>query len=351
MSRTTQSVLIGLGLGVVVVGVIAVFVIGPLLYPARPRLVPVAEATPLPTGRPPEGTSTLPASPPTSRPTAPLPATLTPALRPLNELPNPPVGKIVFTCFDGDDEICLLNLADMTIAQLTNNSVGDWYASLTPDGAGVLFARQISGSNYEIMRMRTDGSEAVQLTRNGAQNYAPELSPDGAQIVYTSSAGGAQQVWLMEAGGGNPRALTSGAESIDPTWSPDGSRVAFASNRSGQRQLWTMAADGSDLRQVTDLPEMGGRNAFSADGATLAFYRGPFNGRNIFVIGADGGNLRQLTDGGDNLGPDFSPDGHWITFGSFRDGNNEIYLMRPDGSEVYRLTNHRRSEYQPRWGP
>ncbi|MGQ0604808.1 MAG: hypothetical protein ACT4QE_24265 [Anaerolineales bacterium] len=350
MSRTTRSMLIGVGLGILTVCVGAAILAGLWLRPAQPA--PVVNATQAASPLPPQSIATLPVDPPTLAASATLPPPLTPARRPLNELPNPPVGKITFTCFDGnDDEICLLALADMGIAQLTNNDVGDWYASITSDGAGVLFARQTRGSNYEIYRMDADGGNVVQLTQNGAQNYAPEMSPDGTQIVFTSSAGGAQQVWVMGADGQNAQVLTSGAENIDPTWSPDGGRIAFASSRGGQRQLWTMAADGGDVRQVTDLPEMGGRSAFSADAAALTFYRGPFNGRNIFVIGVDSSNLRQLTDGGDNLGPDFSPDGQWITFSSFRDGNNEIYIMRPDGSDVYRLTENRRSEYQPRWGP
>ena len=267
MSRTTRSMLIGFGLGVIAF-IVLVGAVAALLLPPRPTATPVVvatlTATALPTGATPEAT----AAPPTFPSTATLPPTLTPARLPLNELPNPPTGKIVFTCFDGsDDEICLLNLADMSIAQLTNNEVGDWYASLTPDGTTVLFSRQISGSHYEIYRMRTDGSEAAALTQNGAQNYAPEMSPDGTRIAYTSTAGGAQQIWVMGTDGGNAQPLTSGADNIDPTWSPDGSRIAFASSRGGQRQLWTMAADGSDQRQVTDLPEMGGRSAFSGDGA------------------------------------------------------------------------------------
>jgi len=318
--------------------------------PSRPG--PLAEATAQPpTAAPlirtatPSGGPLPPFVPPTLTSTS-LPM-LTPAL-----LPNPTLsGKIVYTCFDGnDDEICLLDLASMAVVQLTNNEVGDWYASLTPDGNGVLWARQVSGANYEIFRMDITGANVTQLTQNGAGNFAPELSPDGTRIVYTSNAGGVQQIWLMAADGSNPQQLTHGRESIDPTWAPDGQRIAFASNRSGQRQLWVMAADGADPRQVTDLPEMGGRSAFSADGQALAFYQGPFNNRHIFLINVDGGNLRRLTADSDNVGPGFSPDGQWIAFASFRDGNNELYAIRPDGRDLTRLTRNPRADYQPRWG-
>jgi len=48
--------------------------------------------------------------------------------------------------------------------------------------------------------------------------------------------------------------------------------------------------------------------------------------------------------------PDWSPDGEWIAFTSFRDGNNEIYIVRPNGNRETRLTNSPISDWQPRWG-
>jgi len=64
----------------------------------------------------------------------------------------------------------------------------------------------------------------------------------------------------------------------------------------------------------------------------------------------DGSELRQLTAESDNRGPSFSPDGGWIAFTSFRDGDNEIYIMRTDGSELTQLTENDTPDWQPRWG-
>ena len=38
--------------------------------------------------------------------------------------------------------------------------------------------------------------------------------------------------------------------------------------------------------------------------------------------------------------PAWSPDGDWIVFRSYRDGNSEIYKMHADGSEQTRLTDN-----------
>ena len=69
-------------------------------------------------------------------------------------------------------------------------------------------------------------------------------------------------------------------------------------------------------------------------------------------MNADGSGQRRLTN---NLAPNmyssWSPDGKKITFGSTRDGNQEIYVMNADGSEQKNLTNNPANDYSPSWSP
>jgi len=327
--------------------------------PVRSAINMVSSSTPTithsPTRRP---TSTLT---PTSLPSeteppspTPIPATATP------QLPATPRGHIVYTCFDGaDDEICLLDVAAVLqqgarFVQITNNAVGDFYPSLSPDGRSILFARQIRGSNYEIFRMALDGSAVTQLTFNGAQNYGPAAAPDGAHILLASNQGGnGFQIWIMDADGANSRALTDAGSNADPSWSRDGLQIAYASTRSGQQQLWVMNADGTNPRQMTELPDVGGRNDWSADGQTLTFYAGKRAeaNRRVYFVDLDGAKVRQLPAEGDSLGPSFSPYGEWVTFTAPWDGDNEIYIARMDGTGLANLTQNPGADYQPRWGP
>ena len=46
-----------------------------------------------------------------------------------------------------------------------------------------------------------------------------------------------------------------------------------------------------------------------------------------------------------------APDTAKIAFASSRDGNREIYLMNPDGSEQINITNHRANDINPVWSP
>jgi TolB protein len=47
--------------------------------------------------------------------------------------------------------------------------------------------------------------------------------------------------------------------------------------------------------------------------------------------------------------PSFSPDGQRIAFDSDRDGNNEIYTMALDGTDVRRITLSPGNDLAPMW--
>lgn len=264
---------------------------------------------------------------------------------------NPPNGIIVFTCsIDTFDQICSMQADGSQNTRLTTAAATEFYASIAPDGTEIVFS-SIRGGTFQIYGMDMDGSNLRQLSDGKGSLYAPEISPDGKSIVYTYETGKTQNIWVMDRDGANPHALTAlQGDSIDPTWSPDGTQITFASTRSGSRQLWVMNRDGSNPSQVTDLLNMGGRSSWSPEGTRLAFYAGPTSDHNIYTIGLNGEDLQQLTLGGDNLAPSYSPDGDWIAFTSFRDLNNEIYIMHPDRSEQTRLTFDPRADWQPRWG-
>ena len=72
----------------------------------------------------------------------------------------------------------------------------------------------------------------------------------------------------------------------------------------------------------------------------------------MYIVDVDGSNLVNLSSVGEGWQVDWSPDGRSILFTSHRDhpdNNTDVYVMRPDGSAVRRLTYNR--AYTPAWSP
>ncbi|MBN1428268.1 MAG: PD40 domain-containing protein [Anaerolineae bacterium] len=269
-------------------------------------------------------------------------------------------SDIVFVCYVNEsDEICVMKADGSGLRQITDRPGTDWYPSFSPDGRSIIFSSQGRG-DFNIFRMDLNGDDLQQLTHNMGDNYAPALSPDGTRIVFASTSGGGQNIWVMNHDGSNPIRLTHDTrDDVDPVWSPDGQRISFTSTRHSAGDLMVMNADGSNLRQVTHGISVEGRNDWSSDNRYLTFYAGPAGDKDIYLVDVDcmsidGGcgpdQIRKLTHGGNNKGPGFSPDGQWITFASQYDGDNEIFIVRIDGTELYQLTANRRADWQPRWG-
>jgi Tol biopolymer transport system component len=150
--------------------------------------------------------------------------------------------------------------------------------------------------------------------------------------------------------------LTGGANS---DWSPDGRKIAFDDSRTGPVEVFTMNADGSDRQQVTHLAGFTGNPSYSPDGSLLVFEHFPPRGccGNIWASRPDGTGLHQVTHfTSENFPhePEFSPDGHRITFWEASPGGGNlaaIFVMRADGTDIRRVTPLRMDADHPEWSP
>lgn len=72
----------------------------------------------------------------------------------------------------------------------------------------------------------------------------------------------------------------------------------------------------------------------------------------IYVMRIDGSETRRLTDHPDSdWDPDLSPDGQKVVFVSNRDGKSDIYLVNVDGTDLTRLTEDADNDTNPAWSP
>jgi Tol biopolymer transport system component len=88
----------------------------------------------------------------------------------------------------------------------------------------------------------------------------------------------------------------------------------------------------------------------SPDGQWVAFTEAGVQ-EDLFVARVDGTELRRLTDDGfRDRGPAWAPDGTRVAFYSDRAGDYNLWLIRPDGSGLERLT-HAGNPGFPIWSP
>ena len=92
--------------------------------------------------------------------------------------------------------------------------------------------------------------------------------------------------------------------------------------------------------------------AFPGANGKIAFNTNRDGNLEVYVMNPDGTNPMRLTNNpAVDFWPVWSADGMKIAFTSARDGNGEIYVMNADGTDPTRLTNNPASDYGPTWSP
>ncbi|MCH8210751.1 MAG: PD40 domain-containing protein [Planctomycetes bacterium] len=241
-----------------------------------------------------------------------------------------------------EDHIVLVTVADGSVRYL--KSLGEEHSkrhtknmSLSPDGRYVAYELQEKhGSDKnDIYLLATDGSGESVLVEHPANDWAPYWTPDGNGIVFVSDRSGSTGLWMLNVEDGKPMgtptqiketsdrfypkgfasngsfyygvgkpdsdvyvaaldfetgrmlapptktALRFEGTNLAPTWSPDGKYLAYASRRSSQ-ESYTLVIKSVETGQERDLSPKS-----LVMGAAQAYGRPRWSpdGRSILVVG------------------------------------------------------------------
>jgi TolB protein len=278
----------------------------------------------------------------------------TPPPRPTKEH----IGRLIFTCTRGDfNQLCMINADGTDFQQLTKLDAHSYYPVFSPLGGSVVYASNRDGGVFDLFLSIFEGQRLIRLTDHIGNVVSPSFSPDGTRILFANRAGdGPTSLWTVDNNGENEDLLYAGPNTIVAAdWAPVGNRIAFAMavDQPDSYEVFIMNDDGTDVRQLTrGLPGIGGSLDWSPDGRHLLLYAGPPGDKNIFLVDVEAETAAQLTNGGNNAASSFSPDGQWIAFNSLRNNDQaDIFIMRPDGSDLRQVTNDPEPDWQPQWEP
>ncbi len=207
----------------------------------------------------------------------------------------------------------------------------------------------------------TTGEKRLVTKENSMQ---PNWSPHGIRIAYWGrlSARIQRDVWTIPASGGEPIEVTNDAAmDWNPVWSPDGKYLYFASDRGGSMNLWRVLIEeqtGKILgppEAVTTPSPYSGHLSFSSDGRRMA-YAQLISRANLQQVGFDPnketvtGQPVWITQGSRRANtPDLSPDGEWLAFDSQGGPQDDLFVIRRDGTSLRQLTDDIYRDRQPRW--
>lgn len=212
---------------------------------------------------------------------------------------------------------------------------GTWMSfDVSPDGQTLVF--DLVGDLYTLP---IGGGKATRIAGGPSYDKQPRFSPDGKTIVFVSDRDGAENLWLINADGGDPRAVTKTPKMVflSPEWTPDGRYIIAArgSDSGFTHQLYLYDINGGSGQQLTDLPSNKDSNSYTlpAFGADPRYLWATQNGsgdsgpKQLVVYDRETGKIYRRTNAPANaVAPVLSPDGKWLVYASRRDAETVLRI-------------------------
>lgn len=258
-------------------------------------------------------------------------------------------GKIVFAADpdgDGKMQIYTMNPNGSNSVRITNNTVDDRNPHWSPDKTKIVFQSDRAG-NWEIYSMDANGDNQTRLTTDAGTDECPSYSPDGSTILFLTDRNGSPELYTMNTTGGSLVRLLADYSVYSAVYAPNGSHILFSSNKNDARyEIYTYTFGITPtIERITNSANDKYHASYMSNASKIVYQFQHNEDAEVYVMNPDGSSNFQLTDTAFFSGaPCYSPDGTKILFLTTRDGTPELYVMTAAGAGQAALTTAMRAD-------
>ncbi len=129
-------------------------------------------------------------------------------------------------------------------------------------------------------------------------------------------------------------------------------RIAFVSDLAGNKEIYLMDYDGHSPRRITADSSVSLSPNWSPDGRWLSYTSYRDGNPDLYILDLESSRRWKFSSfEGLNISPSWSPQGDYLALSLTKDGNAEIYILSRDGKDLRRLTFDPAIDISPSWSP
>lgn len=210
-------------------------------------------------------------------------------------------------------------------------------------------------SSEQICLMNADGTDYHRLTQEDTfRHFYPSFSPDGKSVVYSGYNPSSERFEIYEFNlfTREAKSLTFNFGDLNgPEISPDLKTIVFTRylNDPNHPTLWLMDRTGGNFRQVTDISAWD--PTWSPDGKKILFASDKDGQDQLYVVNINGSDLRKVSNLPALRGrSDWSAQDLIVTY-SGEPWNRELYIMNIDGTNQRQISPSGGNSQGPSFSP
>ena len=204
-----------------------------------------------------------------------------------------------------------------------------------------LFVQESVGGRFVVAQVSASGGETIPIATPFQNVALDNISVDKSELLIGTFTGIQmdQPLWALPILGGSPRRLGN-LVATDGIWMPNGDLLLAHGG-----DLQVVNPETNAAHKFASLPAFAYWLRWSPDGRALRFTvstttTGGLGGREIWEVAADGSPMHRLLhnwrEPANGYNGNWTPDGKYFVFQSFRNGRTDLWAIREKGDFFHR---------------